>query len=400
MDTLELKPHLDSDTVVKPTGAKTTLAVNDQRTTVLPRIEWAGEVPTAVSVGRHRFEVLHQLGQGGMGEVVLAKDHDIDRTVAMKRLPAESQLDMVVRFVEEIRAVGQLDHPNIVPVHDVGIDETGRYFFVMKHLQGQTLEKVIALLKAGDQKSHEAYPFEVRLQLFLGVLNAIDFAHRQGFVHRDLKPANIMIGPFGEVTVMDWGLAKRVKGKEAPSLDPSISGPRDGTALQTMLGAVMGTPLYMSPEQALGANHTLDERSDLYSLVVIFHELLYLEHYLVGREAISDVLDGVKNVIPQTQGNRTSKFQDYVPAELGWFVARGFAKSPENRYQSARDMIAELQRILQGRLRVQCTRTMVKRMLFEAINVVDRYPKTVIIVGTLMVSALLMGVVKSVQSLF
>jgi eukaryotic-like serine/threonine-protein kinase len=393
--TKTLLEHFDSNTIVKPAGpsGKTTVVAPERRSTVLPRIEWAGEVPTVVSPGRHRFEELERLGQGGMGEVVLAQDHDIERTVAVKRLPAGSELDLVVRFVDEIRTVGQLDHPNIVPVHDVGVDDAGRYYFVMKHLRGQTLEGLIEKLKAGDPQAHQAYPFEVRMQIFLGVLNAIDCAHRQGFIHRDLKPANIMVGPFGEVTVMDWGLAKRVHSAEQP-----VSVVREATVGRTMVGMVIGTPLYMSPEQTTGA--ALDERSDLYSLTVLFHELLYLTHYLEGREAIAQIIDGVQTVTPETQGIQRSKFQSYVPAELGWYVQKGFAKDPAKRYQSAKEMIHELQQIIQGRLRVQCTRTMAKRMLFEAMSVVDRHPVIVITGGTLLVSLLLMGAVKSALSLF
>jgi serine/threonine-protein kinase len=400
--------HAETDTVVKPSlvgSGATTVGASDQRVTVLPRIEWQGQVPTAVAPGRHRFEMLDQLGQGGMGEVVLAQDHDIQRTVAVKRLPAGSQLDLVVRFVEEIRTVGQLDHPNIVPVHDVGIDEAGRYYFVMKHLRGQTLEGLIEKLKQGDAQAHAAYHFEVRLQIFLGVLNAIDCAHREGFVHRDLKPANIMVGPFGEVTVMDWGLARRVKAAEHPTdlsnANPAvISGPRDGTALQTMLGAIIGTPLYMSPEQASGANDTIDARSDVYALTVLFHEFLYLEHYLDGRNAIPEIIEGVKTVTPPTQVRSRKQGQTHVPAELGWFVLKGFQKDPAKRWQSAKEMIDELQRIVQGRLRVQCSRTMVKRMLYEAATVADRAPMTVIIVSGLVSTLFLTAIVKSLLTLF
>ncbi len=399
--------HAETDTVVKPSlvgSGATTVVANDQRVTVLPRIEWQGQVPTAVAPGRHRFEELDRLGQGGMGEVVLAQDHDIQRTVAVKRLPAGSQLDLVVRFVEEIRTVGQLDHPNIVPVHDVGIDEAGRYYFVMKHLRGQTLEALIEKLKQGDAQAHAAYPFEVRLQIFLGVLNAIDCAHREGFVHRDLKPANIMVGPFGEVTVMDWGLARRVKAPDlvdTSNANPAvISGPRDGTALQTMLGAIIGTPLYMAPEQASGANDAIDARTDVYALTVLFHEFLYLEHYLEGRSSIPDIIEGVKTVIPPVQAIGRKPGQSSVPAELGWFVSRGFQKDPAKRWQSAREMIDELQAILQGRLRVQCSRTMAKRMLYEAVSVVDRAPMTVILVSGLAGTLLLTAVVKSLLSLF
>ena len=186
-------------------------AASTRRSTVLPRVEWAGDKPNIVPFERERFEEVRPLGQGGMGEVVLLKDNDIERMVALKRLTDGNDVDRLLRFVEEIRTVGQLDHPNIVPVHDVGIDQLGRYYFVMKHLQGDTLESIIDKLREGDRATHARFTFPVRVQLFLGVLNALAYAHRKGFIHRDLKPANIMVGPYGEVTVMDWGLARRVR---------------------------------------------------------------------------------------------------------------------------------------------------------------------------------------------
>ena len=129
---------MDATVVTQPTAPTpappAVLTAASRRSTVLPRVEWSGTQPNVVPFERERFEELRLLGQGGMGEVMLIKDNDIERTVAVKRLPAGSDLDRVLRFVEEIRTVGQLDHPNIVPVHDVGVDERGRYYFVMKHL--------------------------------------------------------------------------------------------------------------------------------------------------------------------------------------------------------------------------------------------------------------------------
>jgi serine/threonine-protein kinase len=348
---------------------------NPARSTVLPRVEWNGPEPKVNPSQRHRFEELGLLGEGGMGEVVLAKDHDIERTVALKRLPQNCDLGRVLRFVEEIRTVGQLEHPNIVPVHDVGVDATGRYYFVMKHLQGETLEQIISRLRSGDPAAHARFTFPVRVQLFLGILHALAYAHQQGFIHRDLKPANVMVGPFGEVTVMDWGLAKRIRAPEAKGDGAAaISGPRDGTVLQTQLGAIMGTPLYMSPEQARGAHDTLDERSDLYSAAVLFHELLTLEHYLSGRSDLQAVLEGVKTVSPQRQTSNARGPEYQVPAELEWFIDRAMQKDPAQRFGSVKEMEDELQAILRGECRVQCPRTFAKRMLTESAGALDRRP--------------------------
>jgi serine/threonine-protein kinase len=366
------------------------------RSTVLPRVEWEGPHPKVNPSQRHRFEELGLLGEGGMGEVVLAQDHDIERKVAMKRLPENADLGRVLRFVEEIRTVGQLEHPNIVPVHDVGVDSAGRYYFVMKHLHGETLESIISRLRAGDVAAHQRFTMPVRLQIMLSVMNALAYAHQQGFIHRDLKPANIMVGPYGEVTVMDWGLAKRIRAPEH-AVGGAISGPRDGTALQTQLGSIMGTPLYMSPEQAKGANDTLDERSDLYSLSVVFHEFLHLEHYLkpVGDD-VKAVIEGVKTITPVLHVATLKGRRYQVPAELDWFLEKGFKKDPAERYASVEEMTEEVQRIIRGECRVRCKRTFVKRMVGEAGKFTDQQPMLLIIGGTAVLALFLAAIVKSI----
>lgn len=386
------------DTVIsESTRSGSTTVPGVMRTTVLPRVEWAGPEPRVQPLERSRFEEIGLLGEGGMGEVTLARDNDIDREVAVKRLPPNCDLNRVLRFVEEIRIVGQLEHPNIMPVHDVGVDASGRYFFVMKRLEGDTLEGVINKLAAGDATMHARFPMEKRVQLFLSVLNAMAYAHQRGFIHRDLKPANIMVGPYGEVTVMDWGLARRFT-SDHPELAPELP-PRAGTPLQTMAGSLLGTPFYMSPEQARRENQTLDVRSDIYSLCVVFHELLHLKHYLDGRETIEAVVEGVLTAQPPLNVVSLGKGRDQVPAELDWFLERGLRKDKTQRWQTVSEMESELQRILRGECRVQCQRTFFKRMLSESRHSVDRHPILVIVGTTGLASLVLAAVVKSLMVL-
>ncbi len=202
--------------------------------------------PSAPPGSERRYEVMQVLGAGGMGEVALAEDHDIQRKVALKRLRPDARSEpALARFAEEVGIIGQLEHPNITPVHDVGIDEEGQHYFVMKYVDGETLESIIDKLAAGAPGYAERFGTDERVEIFVGILNAVRYAHARGVVHRDLKPANIMVGRYSEVTVVDWGIAKKRDSAEA------------GSGLD-------GTPLYMSPEQAAGDLAAVGERSDIY----------------------------------------------------------------------------------------------------------------------------------------
>ncbi len=302
-----------------------------------------------------RYEERQVLGVGGMGEVRLAVDRDIGRKVAIKRLHT-AQSEEWASFVREARTVGLLEHPNIVPVHDIDTDDDGNVYFVMKHVEGETLEAVIEGLRARDPAYLARWSFEARIELFLGILHALEYAHSVGVVHRDVKPANVMVGPFGEVVLMDWGIALR-------------DGDQDPGA-----GRIVGTPYYMSPEQARG--EPVGPRGDLYSASVLFHELIVLEHYL---EPLSDAAEVLHKVAQH--GWRWSMLdwfkprkQPMPPMEFYHFLHKGMAHAKEDRFLSAREMADELQRMLEGRVRVQCHLTLVKRATRTAGRFVDRRP--------------------------
>ena len=326
------------------------------RTTVLPRVETIGPESKIVTDGKIRYELAHRLGEGGVGEVIKARDNDIDRDVAIKRLRAQMKVShaTVLRFAEEVRTVGKLEHPNIVPIHDVGVHPNGEYFFVMKYVNGETLESIIDKLAADNAEYHARYPFERRVELMMGVLEAVAYAHSKKLIHRDIKPANVMVGPYGEVVVMDWGLAREIRGPEPVDTtmqSPDTTGPRK--LFQTQIGAVLGTPAYMSPEQARGDE--LDERSDVYSLSMMFYELLTLQHPLASQTSLEGMLEAVKNEpVGPAIFQPTMPIQGKVPAELSWFVERGLRKDKSERFQSVEDMLERLRKRAAGDIPIQC----------------------------------------------
>jgi len=389
-DTLAASPSNDHPPVAR--GSQAGLIALDMRSSVLP--------PTSTRVARSkaaRFEPMRVIGRGGLGEVTLVRDHDIDRPVAIKRLHDTTTDEQVQRFAHEVRTVGQLEHPNIAPVYDVGIDDDGRHYFVMRYVEGQTLEMLIAQLASGDPELLREYTFERRVELFLGVLRAVQFAHSKGVIHRDIKPANIMIGPYGEVMLMDWGIAKH-KGTAAPAL-PETGEPADPKARSTgtRAGALIGTPLYMSPEQAAGDNDRIDERSDVYALAVVFYELLALEHYLPPVGSVAELRIAINEGEHTKACYVRSEVQPPVPAELSWFIEKGLEKDPANRYQSVDDMLDALQRIDAGKFPVQCPVTLMKRAGNEAIRFADKDPRAAMVSVAALAVLALIGVIAIVR---
>jgi eukaryotic-like serine/threonine-protein kinase len=217
-----------------------------------------------------RYALVEFLARGGMGAVYLAEDQTLNRRVALKILEMDDpQGELAARLVREARVLAQLEHPGIVPVHDVGTIADGRVFYAMKYVEGIRLDRYLGSVAALSE----------RLRLFLRVCDAVSFAHSRGILHRDLKPSNVMIGAFGEVLVMDWGLAKILGPKANAAADSARDETQAGHAAGlapgkattqanavTGVGIVMGTPGYMSPEQASGKSSSLDVRSDIFSL--------------------------------------------------------------------------------------------------------------------------------------
>jgi serine/threonine protein kinase len=226
-----------------------------------------------------RYRLLERVARGGMGVVYAAEDEKLERRVALKVLDVPgTDSDLANRLMREARVLARLEHPGIVPVHDVGTLADGRVFYTMKFVEGQRLDKFIERVESVQD----------RLRLFLRICEAVAFAHARGVLHRDLKPANIMVGPFGEVLVMDWGLAKILR-CDAQAVDrpadpgatifekPKSAGRATDSTKSSVItghGTVMGTPGYMSPEQARGEVEVLDARSDIFSLGALLRFIL------------------------------------------------------------------------------------------------------------------------------
>jgi serine/threonine protein kinase len=372
-------PALDDTVAAAPKDSELRRTLTPQasmRSTVLPRVDRREGSERVVVDGLPRYQAVRALGAGGQAEVTLARDHDIDRVVAVKRLLLQNDDDAsILRFADEVRTVGRLEHPNIVPIHDVGVDAEGRYFFVMKYVEGETLESIIAHLRDGDPLYHARFTAEARLQICNEILRAVQHAHEQGILHRDLKPANVMIGSLGEVVVMDWGLSKA-----AAEVTGEIPADR---LFETATGALMGTPAYMSPEQAAG--RPVDERSDVYSLALMFYELLSLRH---PRSHCSTVAEMIAHAMSEPL-SKLQLLEDFskagATAALSHFVRHGLDIDPAHRYQSVKAMRERLELVRDGRHPIECHVTFTKRILSGFSRSVERHP---ILVGVGWLAAL------------
>jgi serine/threonine protein kinase len=243
-----------------------------------------------------------QIAKGGMGAILEGEDCKLGRTIAVKvMLDPHASSEQARRFVQEAAVLGRLEHPNIVPIHDLGRDSEGALYYTMKLVKGRTLQDILNDLRQEKKEALEHYTLDRLLTIFRKVCDALAFAHASNIIHRDLKPENVMVGEFGEVLVMDWGIAKllgsndetRMRNDEVPdaahsSFDiphSSFTAPSGtGSFTATMDGAVMGTPNYMSPEQAMGKVTELDERSDIFSLGGILYAILTLRPPVEGKD--------------------------------------------------------------------------------------------------------------------
>ena len=365
-----------------------------------------GAAALAVADDGRKYRVGAMIARGGMGAILSARDLNVRRDVAMKVMlkGGGASREGTLRFIEEAQVTGQLEHPNVVPVHELGVDANENVFYTMKLVQGVTIKEILAGIRDGDADVIERYPLSQLLTIFLKTCDAVAFAHSKGVVHRDLKPENIMVGDFGEVLVMDWGLAKILgrgggcnvgggssRRSSGPAESPAgaashiggegespaghashiggegespagaashtgetpISSARaDAEDVQlTMDGQIMGTPAFMAPEQAEGKIDQIDPRTDIYALGGILYNILTLHHPIEGGGKVQVLMKVVQgDITPPTEraAGHPHLPEGRVPVPLSAVAMRALATRPEDRYQSVGELQAEIEAYRSG----------------------------------------------------
>ena len=318
-------------------GVSQTLSEGDPPPSTSVTAERISAAPISSSEARHlndvidprRYSLLGKIGAGGMATVYLARDQSLLRSVALKVQHADPD-GTSGRFLEEAQVLGQLEHPNIVPLYTLESTTNGSSFSTMRYLRGSSLHDVLRCLSTGDSAIVAEYSLTRLMQIFLQITQAVSYAHNQGVIHRDLKPANVMLGEHGEVQVVDWGIAK-VRSASGVHTDSQRGG-------LTMPGQIVGTPSYMAPEQWAGA--AVDERADIYALGVILYEMLTLQRpfngtnpLLLCREVLNAPPPPLRTVAPDRS----------IPLELEEACLKALAKLPEERQSQVRELYRAVQ---------------------------------------------------------
>ncbi len=305
-----------------------------------------------------RYAEVDELGRGGMGRVMRVTDEWLGRDVAMKLLHSEKKHspEHIMALRREARIIGGLEHPSIIPVYEMGMRADGSAYYTMKLVAHTSLGEVLDRLAIGDPDVQATYGIRALVGIFVKIAQGLEYAHNAGVVHRDLKPENVLIGGFGEVQVMDWGIAKRLGGTRP-----------DGAE-----GLVVGTPAYMSPEQAAGHDSLTDHRSDIYSLGVMLYEVLALRRPHTG-ESSQQQLEATKNVTPLPPSKVAR--DRAVPLELDTLVMQMLAKERDARPQRMREVWQALDRFLAGELERERRRERAAECYSRALAELGRYRK-------------------------
>lgn len=314
------------------------------------------------SAGTGFYTLENVVATGGMGAVLKAQDNNLARTVALKVMlnSAEANDQAVYSFVAEAQITGQLEHPNIVPLHDIGVAADGTIYYTMKLIEGRTLRDILKDIRDGNPDTIQRFPISRLLTIFQKVCDGIAYAHSRRVIHRDLKPDNVMVGEFGEVLVLDWGLAKVLPEPGQADTEEhggEFSGPLPGAgadAMATMAGQVKGTPNYMAPEQAEGRVADIDTRSDIYALGGILYCILTMQPPVTGAN-LDEILTRVTSgdiTTPSSFNSRpvenpTGKIAPHcpdgtIPEALSAVAMKCMERERENRYQTIEELQGDI----------------------------------------------------------
>jgi eukaryotic-like serine/threonine-protein kinase len=308
------------------------------------------ELPATLPLGLRKYSNFHDMNSGATAVLRSCFDQITGRTVVVKSLRSEFRDDLKEnrRLLREARVTAQLQHPNTVPVYEIGRDEVEGLYFTMKRVSGENLFETLKRIARGDPKTTAAFPLRQRVDVVEGAAQALMYAHARGVIHRDVKPENIWVGNFGEVILLDWGVAK-VWGqpddepqRRGVSLGQRESGQRESLQSLTMAGERPGTPLYMSPEQVNVNRAVIDERSDIFSMGVVLYEIAALREPFRGR-VIQETFENIIHDNPPPP-SRASPGRG-IPKRLDEIVMQAIAKSPADRFQTMRQMLEEIRQV-------------------------------------------------------
>ena len=305
------------------------------------------DLPKHVKNGFMRYRDFQPLTQGGEAILRTCVDENLGRTVVMKTLQPQFQnLETYQkRFLREARVTAQIPHPATIPVYELSRDSEGNAYFTMKKLRGRDLSDILDKISEGDKFTIEKYPLDSLLNVLIHCSQCLAFAHNQKVVHRDMKPANIMIGDYGEIMVLDWGLAKVWDMEDDEDVDRLIrSGQQAMSGRLTGRGDVQGTPFYMSPEQAVETGD-VDERTDIYNMGIILFEVLTGESYMSGRN-----FKEIKRKLQEdpVREPRAVAPLKKIPAELNAICMKALQRSVTDRYQKMSEFSEDLRAALLG----------------------------------------------------
>lgn len=298
-----------------------------------------------------RYIVRNQLARGGMGVIYTVYDQDLRRTTAMKVLPPQilHQEPKISSFIEESRITAQLEHPNIVPIHEIGVIEGSSLpYYTMKLIDGEPLTNVIRMIAREDPEYVQHYTRHRLLDIFLKVCNAVAYAHSHGVIHRDIKPENIMVGKFGEVLLMDWGLAKYVDADDNTAFEEAEDSSQiiEHNPSRTEDGVIKGSLAYIAPEQVLGDSSAIDKKTDIFLLGGTLYQIFtHLPPY--EGENMMDVLQRAERCQYEVPSKRNPRAQ--IPKALERIILHAMAPTKDKRYESCQDLIDDVEAFVAGR---------------------------------------------------